>query len=1144
MKKAIIPIFILVIIIAQTVTAQETYFGKNKVRYKDFHWSYIQTPRFDIYFYEDAYPTAKFTATVMESAYVEITDELNYKLQHRVPVFVYNSSNDFQQTNITQSLLPESVGGFTEAFKNRIVIPFNGSYEEFRHVLHHELTHAIIHDLVYGNVFSTLLSRQKFFNLPLWFSEGYAEYSSRHGWDYFSDMYIRDATINNYLTPPMYLGGFLAYKQGQAMIKYIVDTYGEDKIGEILKKGKVYLTLNKAMKDVIGKTEEELWEDFSKEMKRRYWPALAKRKEPDEFADQLTHSRKDGSYFNEKPTWHPDGDKLAIFTDKSDYTEIVLMDAKTGEILKRMVKGERTGDLESLHSYVSGMSFSPDGSKMIFVAKSNGEPTLMIYSLEKNKIIDKKRFDFYNILSPSWSPDGTKIAFAALKGHKRDIYIYELETEKLTQLTDDLYDDKDPSWFPNSQELVFCSDRPHPTSKMPAWQEDMYVEKGAYHPGGFEYGFYNLFRIDMTQNNKVTPLKLGPGQNTNPEVSPDGTKIAFISNRNGIDNIYIGYFDSTKVYPITDILTGVHSISWSPNGRKIAFSAFNKGGFDIFILKDLKPQGENNQLAKTDFFKGKYNMSKKARHHEEIVQKEESEDSTMTTEPSDSLAMASTEAGVDTTAVTDTATAVTDSTLAVTDTTTAVTDSTLAAADTTTAVTDTTIAVADTTTAVADTTGAVKDTLVTRKTGVTDEGFVYVTDNDSQGKFDSMFVDIPGSDSISNIKPVQEPAFFDSIPKPDKNGDYKIHKYKLKFTPDFMHATPEYNTFNGFQGQAYFIFTDYLGNNQFYIATDLVNTIDQSNVQFFYFYNRKRTNFGIGLFHTKNYYSQTSDVFFSDRFYGMQGIISYPFSTFSRIELVGSQFFIDREYNYIYTSTPRIFGDKRNSKITIGELSYVADNILWGLTGPVNGRRAKITVSSGINLFNSNGIQFSSVEFDYRKYYHIKNSFSFAFRATGGMSFGRTKKLYFLGGTTNWIGRRDYNAQVYDVENFYFADRITPLRGVPYIDLSGDRYGLVNMEFRFPMIDYFAMHFPLPLIISRVQGALFTDVGAAWYGSNFKGGVSGINNDHLQDIKVGFGFGMRMNLGFVLLRYDLAWATDLNYVSAHPTSYFSFGADF
>ena len=74
MKKIITAILIILIFTSTATWAQETYFGKNKVRYKDFEWKYIQSRHFDIHFYEDAYPTADFTATVLESAYVEISN--------------------------------------------------------------------------------------------------------------------------------------------------------------------------------------------------------------------------------------------------------------------------------------------------------------------------------------------------------------------------------------------------------------------------------------------------------------------------------------------------------------------------------------------------------------------------------------------------------------------------------------------------------------------------------------------------------------------------------------------------------------------------------------------------------------------------------------------------------------------------------------------------------------------------------------------------------------------------------------------------------------------------------------------------------------------------------------------------------------
>ncbi len=1100
MKKVGVILFLVIVFACLVSEAQETYFGKNKVHYKDFDWKYIQTRHFDIYFYEDAYPTAKFAATVLESAYVEIHHELNYLIQRRVPVFIYNSHNDFQQTNIISSLIPEGVGGFTEAFKNRIVIPFTGSYEDFRHVLHHELTHAVVYDMLYGNSLASLLSRQRLFSLPLWFAEGYAEYSSRHGWDYFADMYVRDATINNYLTPPDYLGGFLAYKQGQAMVKFIADKYGEEKLGTILRKGKIHLTMKRALKEALGISEEKFWEEFSKEMKRRYWPEIAKRKEPDEIAQQLTHARKDGSFFNEKPVYSPDGGRLAIFTDRWDYTEIVLLSTEDGKVLERLVKGERSADLESLHWYVSGISFSPDGESFVFVAKSGGQDALLLYDLTKGKVYKKKKLDFYNIISPAWSPDGKKIAFSALKGHKRDLFLYDLATDEITQLTDDRYDDTDPSWFPNSMRLAFASDRPHPENDTTGLSKHAYVESGAYKPGDFSYGYTNLFTIDLASL-EVTPLKVGPGLNKTPAVSPDGTKIAFISNRNGIDNIYVSYLDSSRCIAVTDILTGVRWLSWSPDGQKIAFSAFNKGGYDVFILKDIVPAGDDGVLALTDFMKGKYDVLPKLHAkatlsaHQKLSARK---DSSAVEASGDSLQTA---------------------------------DSTA-------------LAVRDTTSAQPKEEEQPTDTVIS-ETGIYDGEYVFIGDTEEHDALDTFMIEIPGDSLFTYSYGQTEPPSFDSIPPPSPSGDYEIKKYKVKFTPDFIGGGFAYDTYFGMRGQSYFIFSDYLGNHQIYIATDLVNTIDQSFIQAYYFYNRKRTNIGTGIFHTKNYYLDYYNVLFSDRFYGFQLFLNYPFSTFSRVEFAGSQYFIDREYHVTeYERQTYHVPSNRSSKVTTSELAYVTDNIIWGITGPVNGRRARLALSGGVNLFDANDIEFTAFDLDYRKYWHFKKTFTMAFRLAGGASFGKTPKLYFLGGTTNWIGNRTLDAKVYEVENLYFADVVTPLRGVPYYELSGNRYGLINWEFRFPMIEYFAMRYPLPLTISRVVGAVFTDIGSAWYDNNFKGGTSEGGKKRLRDIHFGFGFGMRANLGFIVLRYDLAWTTNFYDVSDKPTHYFSFGADF
>src|SRR5436309_1174258 len=118
-------------------SSQETTFGKNKVQYTDFSWYYIQSSHFDVYFTEGGDYIADFTADVAESSYTLISKSFRYQITNRVPIVVYNSHNDFQQTNVVNSYLEEGIGGVTELFKNRIVLPFEGDYKKFRHVIHH-----------------------------------------------------------------------------------------------------------------------------------------------------------------------------------------------------------------------------------------------------------------------------------------------------------------------------------------------------------------------------------------------------------------------------------------------------------------------------------------------------------------------------------------------------------------------------------------------------------------------------------------------------------------------------------------------------------------------------------------------------------------------------------------------------------------------------------------------------------------------------------------------------------------------------------------------------------------------------------------------------------------------------------------------
>jgi predicted metalloprotease with PDZ domain len=127
--------------------------------------------------------------------YVRIADYLDHELTDVVPVMLYPSHIDFQNNNIMPYLIGEGTGGFTETLKNRVVVPFTGSYAELRHVLTHELVHAFQFNILFNDTSGELLSRFGYSAIPLWYVEGMAEYLSS-GFDETADMVMRDVLFN------------------------------------------------------------------------------------------------------------------------------------------------------------------------------------------------------------------------------------------------------------------------------------------------------------------------------------------------------------------------------------------------------------------------------------------------------------------------------------------------------------------------------------------------------------------------------------------------------------------------------------------------------------------------------------------------------------------------------------------------------------------------------------------------------------------------------------------------------------------------------------------------------------------------------------------------------------------------------------
>lgn len=1069
MLKHILKIVLLVVFTQSILFAQ---FGKNKVQYKYFDWYYVQTKHFDIYFTNDGETLAEFTAYASEDALAKIQESFDYSINSRITLIIYNSQNDFQETNVTDSYLSEGIQGFTELFKNRVVVQFAGSYKKFRHLIHHELVHAVMNDMFYGGSLQNIISNNISIQIPLWFSEGMAEYQAL-GWDEDTDMFIRDAAIGEYLPDVQQLGGYFAYRGGQAVFYYIAKKYGREKIGEIINALRGTGTVDGALKQTIGLSLKDFNERWKKDIKRVFWPDVETTEDPDEFAKRMTDPEEDDGFYNTSPTISPQGDKIAFLTNRDFFFSVYIMDTNDGKIIKKLAEGNTSPNFEELNILTPGLTWSPDGRKIALAALSHGFDVIYVFDVEEE--------DYYTlpiklnaIHSVCWSWDGNYLTFVGQSAKQTDIYLYNFDTGEISNLTNDLFTDSDPCWSHDGKTVYFVSDR------------NSYLTKENISDGfkiyEHDYTQTEIFALDVESKAVKRITNLPNSDETSPIVSEDGSQILFISDLNGINNIYrkrlvftdedefVNDIQDVKPIPITNSQAGLYQLSTTKDGKKLAFSTLYESSFNIFLLNNpFQIDLELEELPLTKFRKGLLELD--IRPNDLVKQEQNADD----------------------------------------------------------------------------------DKVEDADTSDDDQSFFFTGNfvDSTESEQDSVQIDygnyvFGGEDEEEKTDEVDE-ELFNPTDNLDEQGNFKVHKYKINFAPDLVYANAGYSTLYGLVGTTLISFSDVLGNHRLIGLTGLQIDLKNSDYGLAYYYLAKRINWGVEGFHTARFVRlarTTPDGFltsnlFRFRNFGLVGSASYPLNRFYRFDFGLSWLNVTSE------NLDNLSETEENATFIVPSVSFVHDNTLFGYTAPIQGTRYRLDV------FGNTGIgdpkrSFYSVLGDFRTYFRFFYDHSFAFRLSGGFSGGGNPQRFFIGGIENWINRTFATTEVpiESASDFAFLTAALPLRGFDYSEQIGTRYVLMNMELRFPLIRYLLTG-GIPFLFNNVLGAAFIDVGTAWNENSklslFTKNESG--NLITDDLLIGTGFGARVFFLYFLLRFDVAWAYNIDGFST-PKFYFSLGADF
>ncbi len=522
----------------QFYNGRQMTFGKNRVQYNQFFWSYYRFEQFDVYFNEYGRPLAEYTSKVASKKLYEIEDYFDYSLNKRLIFLVYNKLTDFRQSNIglIDGEEESNVGGIRYVIDNKVFLFFPGDHVAYDREIGAAIAQVLINEMLNRGDMKEKVSANNRLDLPDWFVKGLISYVADP-----LDPEVRNKARDGFLS-----GRFRRLNQlekedavvaGHTFWQYIGDEYGEAVIPNILFMTRMEKNLEKGFLNVIGISIKDLSKDWVAHYKKIFSPEVEGREAPTGIP--LRKRTRQGRVY-EKIRISPDGTKIAYVTNEMGRYKVWIHDLQTGK-RKKVYAHEPKVEQIIDHTYPV-LDWYPNGEMLVFVAEQDGGLKMFFYRLSSRKLEVVNLLYFEKILDMDFSDDGTHLVFSAVRNGQTDLYVYDLASGTNEQLTHDLEDDLHPRFIIHSRQILFSSNR----------RSDTLTQGNP--PGYKTLPYHDLFIYDYQKRSKAL-MRLAEGKYVDKDYAmPAGEQeFLYLSNANGIVNRYVARFDSGIAYIDTAI---------------------------------------------------------------------------------------------------------------------------------------------------------------------------------------------------------------------------------------------------------------------------------------------------------------------------------------------------------------------------------------------------------------------------------------------------------------------------------------------------------------------------------------------------------------------------------------------------------------
>jgi len=1080
-------------------------FGKNRIQYKQFRWNYLSSENFDVYYYDDRKKVAQESLEYLETEFDRVTDLIGFYPYQKTKVFLYSSVTDLQQSNIGLNHTQFSSGGETEFIKPYVEIAHPGTLSEFKQELIFKFSDLMLNEMMFGGSLKDMFQNAVLLNLPDWFVDGASLYVSK-GWNEEMDDFARQLIASKKVNKALKLTGHDAALVGQSIWNFIVEKYGKSSINNILNYTRIIRNEEKSVLITLGIPFKQLmmeWKEYYSSMETRVSQSYIA---PSDTALFSPKHKKTVVYTTVKIS--PDGKKVAYAeNDRGKFTVRVksLENGKETVILN----GGNKVIKQTVDYSIPLLSWS-DANTLGVIGVKNGQYVFWLYDLVTKSKLPRELDRFSNIRSFNFSGNGRLAVLSADLMGQNDLFLISSRRDRTRRLTNDLYDDLDPSFIPNSNTIVFTSNRT---------TDSVAAKVNNYNKVSSNYNLF-LFNLDTTTV-EVSRVTNTLSKDYHPKAM-DENNFYYLSDQRGIVNLFKFNRQNGIYSQITNFNSSLKDFDLDFYNRSLALVTTKQMSEDIFIINNFNydrqiftPASRRKEIqqAKSVTEKRKQepvkNMSIKDLINARLKEKQD----TTQQKPQPP------EIKKDTTEIKSNVINIDDYHF----------DE-----------------------------GVKKDTLQPvplKEKPLNTDDYVF-------------------EDEVLKAKQPSETFLTRYMKARESNRVTGPFPYTPKFTYENVVTGFVIDPLRGFSMKIETQMNDMLENYRILGGIQTAFDFRSGDVYAEVQYLPRLIDFSVRFDRKVIFWEtpQEGITQIEEQKYSFQKIefgASLPLSVRTRVSLkpfAGFTQFLDR--GFVSPQGAPVFRPSEQQFYGGAKAELVYDNSLSTGMNIIEGTRAKLRAIH-YQAIGDNQKSFSQVSLDVRHYQKIYREIVFAVRGYTGTFLGNSPKKYLLGGMDNWFSNSvNYeglqnpltNAVGTYNENLLFAEFATSLRGFDYATLYGNSVAMVNAEFRVPLIRALSSGPITSNFFRNLQFTAFYDIGTSWTGAlpfNAQNSVrkrvvpddpSGSPflielNEYLNPWLYSYGVGLRtMMLGYYM-KFDLAWPVE-NYTVKDPRVFVTLGFDF